>query len=584
MDKINLKQTAIDLLTKNKVSVIPVGPDKIPLIPWKEYQTRFATIDEINSWWEKYPDAQIGICTGKLSNLIVVDIEEGGDPSFLPQETTIVKTGGNGWHYYYRFVEGVQNKARIKELVDIRGEGGYVVAPGSSSSKGKYELIKMKEPPMFPKYLFTKPGTATDSAPLPNKDKIEPTSAETESDGFFLVESYEGYGKGVRNDEMTRFIGKVLTRIHPAHWNTHGWQIIQKANEKNTPPLAKSELYASFNSIKGIETRKTPINASTVKNDPNSAVLSYISDGSDEVKHISVVAAEQAINQDDVYPLEMECFDELILGGASPGDVITIAGKTGEGKTSLSQDWTLSLIRGKKKAPVIWFSYEVLPSHLWKKFKTMGMTEEDVAVIPAKHTSGNVAWVEAKIKEAKEKFGVKAVVIDHLGFLLPKTSGILGKNMSQNHATFLTQIMRDLKTVALQEEIIIILPVHLRKTEHADIDAIKDSVGISQECDLVFLIERERDKDPNATSYYTEYTKITLAKNRKTGQTITAWFTMMKERFAYSDRNEVEKKTKEAFNSFEEAKSIVPDVVKSYAEDEKEVEVVISNKSLLDEF
>ena len=70
------------------------------------------------------------------------------------------------------------------------------------------------------------------------------------------------------------------------------------------------------------------------------------------------------------------------------------------------------------------------------------------------------------------------------------------KSMSSNYATYLTQIVREIKTMALQEEIIIFLPVHMKKKERrsdgADIEDLKDSSGIGQEADLVFLIEREK--------------------------------------------------------------------------------------------
>jgi replicative DNA helicase len=263
--------------------------------------------------------------------------------------------------------------------------------------------------------------------------------------------------------------------------------------------------------------------------------------------HIADVADLQKINSDDVFPLEMPCFDEIINGGVSLGDVVIIAGQTGHGKTTLAQDWTMSLIRGEKSMKALWFSYEVLPVHLWKKFKEMGMSREDCAFIPAKHSTGNVAWVEQKIKEGKEKFGTRAVFIDHLGFLLPKTNGVLGKAMSANYASFLTQIMRDLKTLALQEEVVIFLPVHMKKVDSrnrmSDSDDIKDSSGIGQESDLVFLIEREKNKEKDAKTYFTDMTKITLAKNRKTGATLVANFSMVGGRFAYGDSNNEEKKS-----------------------------------------
>jgi len=52
--------------------------------------------------------------------------------------------------------------------------------------------------------------------------------------------------------------------------------------------------------------------------------------------------------------------------------------------------------------------------HLWNKFKMMNMNEELPIFSIKKHTTGNVEWIEKKIKEAKEKALVKVVVIDHL--------------------------------------------------------------------------------------------------------------------------------------------------------------------------
>lgn len=541
-------------------SIIPVKKDKIPCIPWREFQTRFATEEEILKWIDTYPDMQIGIVTGKISNLTVVDIEEHGDPSFLPQDTLIVHTGGNGYHYYFSYEPGVTNKARIRDLVDIRSEGGYVVAPESVSDKGKYEIVQEAKIIQFPKELFPEKTNIWDhpsSAPQQNFSKE--------------ISDYPGYGKGQRNDEMTKYVGYVLTQIHPFEWETKGWSIIEQANQKNNPPLNPRELRATFDSIKRIEMRNNPtgrrssnLEAEIRREEEKILVL-----GSDEdkIKHIAQVAAEHEINIGESFPLDMPCFDDVIDGGVNIGDVIAIAGYTGNGKTTLAQDWSLSLNRGKTPLKSLWFSYEVLPQHLWKKFTEMGATEEDYLFTPAKNTTGNVEWIENKIKEGKEQFGIKAVFIDHLGFLLPKTNGVLGKNFSSNYAAFLTQIMRDLKTIAKSQEVIIFLPVHMKKGEtrarSSDLDDIKDSSGIAQEADLVFLIERERNTDKNASEYYTDITKITLAKNRKTGKTVIAKFTMLNNRFAYSDINVFEK---ESINNYAKIGTLTDD------DDEEETE------------
>lgn len=542
-------------------SVLPCGKNKVPLISWKEFQTRFPTETEVKGWFERFPDGQVGIITGKISNLTVVDFEKGADPSEFPQETLIVQTGGLGYHYFYLYEEGVTNKARIKELVDIRSEGGFVVAGGSVSEKGPYTILQDKPLLPFPKQLFPE---KVDAFSFPEKE----VSFQT---GDSSVNPYGGAWQGTRNDDMTRYIGHVLTRIHPSDWDSEAWNIIVSANSRNTPPLAPRELKATFESIKRAEKSNSPLRhlrrsnwgglvPSTVPKQEGPQILT---EETDEIKHIADVADEQRIDQNDIYPLQMKCFDEAILGGVSPGDVVVIAGQTGEGKTTLAQDWTMSMVRGVKKAKALWFSYEVLPSHLWSKFQEMGMTREDCAFIPAKHTSGNVAWVEQKIREGKEKFGIKTVFIDHLGFLLPKTDGILGKNLSSNYASFLTQVMRDLKTMAIREEIILFLPVHMKKPDYrskrADINDIKDSSGVGQESDLVFLIEREKDTDKDSTSYFTDVTKITLAKNRKTGMTVIGRFSMLNGRFAYDDSKE---KADEEFKNFGKKAEPVKEEVK----------------------
>jgi len=57
-------------------SVIPVKPDKRPyLSAWKPYQTEKADADQIKKWWSHWPKANIGIITGKISGLTVVDTD-----------------------------------------------------------------------------------------------------------------------------------------------------------------------------------------------------------------------------------------------------------------------------------------------------------------------------------------------------------------------------------------------------------------------------------------------------------------------------------------------------------------------------
>lgn len=124
-------------------SIIPIGRDKHPLINWAEYQKTIASDEELQSWWNKFPDANIGVITGKISDLIVVDIDprhDGTDELFKNTRTVKAKTGGGGWHYFFKYEEGIKNFTSIKPGIDIRGEGGFVVtAPSIHQSGNKYE-------------------------------------------------------------------------------------------------------------------------------------------------------------------------------------------------------------------------------------------------------------------------------------------------------------------------------------------------------------------------------------------------------------------------------------------------------------
>ena len=60
-------------------SIIPVGQDKKPLIQWKDFQNRRPTEKEIQDWLSNLNVVGIGIVTGIVSGIIVLDTEKGAD-------------------------------------------------------------------------------------------------------------------------------------------------------------------------------------------------------------------------------------------------------------------------------------------------------------------------------------------------------------------------------------------------------------------------------------------------------------------------------------------------------------------------
>lgn len=129
---------------------------KIPPKGWDSWESR-ATNDpiEVTEIWSAYPDRNIGLATGP-SGLCVLDFdsakapnEKSGIENFrqaypgrkLPGTYT-VRTAGGGWHLYYRQPGGLRNSAgKLAERVDTRGQGGYVVAPGSVIDGNAYQEV-----------------------------------------------------------------------------------------------------------------------------------------------------------------------------------------------------------------------------------------------------------------------------------------------------------------------------------------------------------------------------------------------------------------------------------------------------------
>jgi len=130
-------------LIKHKFSIIPVGKDKKPLVKWEEFQNRQPTEEEVKTWWTKHPAANIGIVTGAVSNLAVIDIDtdEGKEAiqEYIPDNiiTPTVETPRGGQHLYFQCPDSkLNNNSRLIPGCDLRANGGFVVAPPSVNGKG----------------------------------------------------------------------------------------------------------------------------------------------------------------------------------------------------------------------------------------------------------------------------------------------------------------------------------------------------------------------------------------------------------------------------------------------------------------
>lgn len=187
--------------------VFPLFPKSKRPLTQSGFKDASDDLDQIKDWWAKWPDANIGIPTGKPNNIVVVDIDprNGGwqsldEMGLSPIDYTPVhhiETGSGGAHYYYSYPQQftLLPCRKLAEGVDFKADGGYVVGSGSIHPNGKpYRVISdgtEELPETILKYL------TSNKAPGPQKPKN------------WLAKMLEELGPGNRNDSFCRIAGKL---------------------------------------------------------------------------------------------------------------------------------------------------------------------------------------------------------------------------------------------------------------------------------------------------------------------------------------------------------------------------------------
>ncbi len=220
--------------------VLRAKAGKTPLVPWQEFQKRLSTELEVREWWARWPKAAIGLVTGGLSGVAVVDFDsEEAYAHALSAgvlNTPLAKTG-RGYHAYYTFPEGrrVRNSANGTRKIDVRGEGGYVLLPPSVHPSGSV-------------YAWV-PGKSLDDIPMAPFPEtfLDDGGVEHQRDSAGILKLLRGGAQeGGRNDALARLCGSWLN-----HRLTKEECLEQSAiwNTRNNPPLSDSELRAVVSSV-----------------------------------------------------------------------------------------------------------------------------------------------------------------------------------------------------------------------------------------------------------------------------------------------------------------------------------------------
>jgi hypothetical protein len=277
-----LSQNILDLALRYLacgLSIIPIKTrDKRPaLASWKEYQKRLPTEAELHSWFAGRDDLNLAIVTGEVSRVVVVDGDSPEAVAWINSHyPSPMRTGtAKGAHYYFLHPgHEVRNGAKLGGMaLDVRGDGGYVVAPGSTHPSGS---------------IYTEEGCWWDIDGLPVfqaswlGERIQPLvqpQAALERRVKAYLSRIPGEGEGGRDNQGFKVACKLVREFALTEETARGF--LSDWNQTCNPPMAEEDLDRLINSAakSGRATMGSKLEARTWSAPSDGAAGSSVDDG-----------------------------------------------------------------------------------------------------------------------------------------------------------------------------------------------------------------------------------------------------------------------------------------------------------------
>jgi len=262
-----------DRLTKRGLPVFRVAPGakKPAFIGWQQEATANATT--VSTWRQSLVHWNIGVPTGSPSGLIVIDIDvknrapglatwSGLIATYGPiPKTWEVETPSGGKHVYFRAPAAVpirnSSGTRLGPGIDVRGNGGFVVAPPSQALAGNYRWISppwscpvASMPPWLVR-LLTQPRQPSSTAPSQAPPRASTAVPRLRAEARWKLKPIP---QGSRNDSLHRR-GSALRRYGCGQVLIE--QVLRDVNAKAcAPPLLDREVAEVAMSCAGYRSEK----------------------------------------------------------------------------------------------------------------------------------------------------------------------------------------------------------------------------------------------------------------------------------------------------------------------------------------
>ncbi len=365
-------QTCLDYYRSLRLAPIPVckpmgkgciqhkgctHPGKVPLIkgwqnldPNREDQAKY-----IDGLFEKYQwQCNVGLVTGKLTNLYVLDIDGSTDQVLaagyeLPQGVIVTTGRAGGYHHWMTpGEEALTKKIGLVKKTDFIAEGGYVLAPPSVHISGNsytfqndylFELLNGGTLPPVPEWIREGKGLAqVVDLPLANDDEvgIGQRAREFLRNGADSAQRDEAVnaivnllGRGLDRDEVVRRVFYALSELSPQHNPSWPWteedvsKMVDSFERQGGPRAAKSLSPTPY--LVGVEEEE------------EEAAVDPKTDSSQVESLLGIMKRYQETD---------EC-EPVIEGLIGKGEFIWFFAPPNTGKTFVAIDWAMHIASGR---------------------------------------------------------------------------------------------------------------------------------------------------------------------------------------------------------------------------------------------
>ncbi len=243
----SLMQQAIQMAEQGMM-IFPLHPNGKRPLTCNGFKDASHSSEQVEQWWEQSPAANIGLPTGTGNGIVVVDVDvkdgKAGKESLRALQkgcgafqTLAIQTPTGGYHFYFSSHDPeIGNRTAMRNGIDIRGNGGYVVAPSSVIDGNAYRVIVDEEIAPLPVSLSEEiKGVVVDQS-------IKQSSYPD------LVTALNGVGAGQRNDCLfklaARYRGKGLDYQEAK-------TLVCEAAANCTPPMEEGEALQCLRSAYG---------------------------------------------------------------------------------------------------------------------------------------------------------------------------------------------------------------------------------------------------------------------------------------------------------------------------------------------